>query len=157
MSALCGLESPNGRETQQSPAQRNHREDGAAGSFGNGEFRLTQLKISNVRGSAMSAWVYLMGAICLEICATLALKLSAGFEKWHWGLVSIGLYSACFWALAPALNVLPVGVVYAIWAGVGIVGVSILGALLFGDRLSVVNYGFMSMILLGAVGLKLTT
>lgn len=105
----------------------------------------------------MSAWVYLIVAICLEICATVALKLSDGFEKWHWGLLSVSLYAVCFWILAPALKVLPVGVVYAIWAGMGIVGVSILGVLLFGDRLSMIHYGFMCMILVGAVGLKLTT
>ncbi len=105
----------------------------------------------------MNAWIYLMLAISLEIAATLFLKLSDGFARWQWGMASIFLYSACFWVLAPALKVLPVGVVYALWAGLGIIGATILGLVLFNERLSVVQYGFVALILVGAVGLRLTT
>ena len=105
----------------------------------------------------MNAWMYLMLAIMLEITATLFLKLSDGFAKWQWGTASIFLYSACFWVLAPALKVLPVGVVYALWAGLGIIGATILGLVLFNERLGVAQYGFVALILVGAVGLRLTT
>ena len=105
----------------------------------------------------MNAWIFLSVAICLEITATFFLKLSEGFEKWQWGTMSILCYSLCFWALAPALKTLPVGVVYAIWAGVGIIGATILGIIFFGDRLAAHQYGFVALILIGAVGLRLTT
>ena len=108
-------------------------------------------------GVKMSAWLFLTIAICLEIAGTFLLKLSDGFAKWHWGLLSILCYSLCFWALAPALKYLPVGIVYAIWAGVGIIGASALGLIVFGERLEAYQYGFIALIIVGAVGLRLTS
>lgn len=105
----------------------------------------------------MNAWGYLFLAIGLEVLGTFLLKLSDGFAKWQWGALSILCYSACFWALAPALRDLPVGLVYAIWAGIGIVGASALGVLFFGDRLALLQYGFIALILIGAIGLRLTS
>ncbi|MEO9463303.1 MAG: multidrug efflux SMR transporter [Marinomonas sp.] len=105
----------------------------------------------------MNAWFYLAAAIVFEVSGTLLLKLSNGFEKWHWGVLSILCYSVCFWVLAPAMKVLPVGVVYAIWSGVGIVAVSMISVFAFEERLSALQFGFIAMILIGAVGLNLTT
>lgn len=105
----------------------------------------------------MNAWIFLAAAIALEVTGTFLLKLSDGFEKWHWGALSIACYSMCFWVLAPAMKVLPVGVVYAIWAGVGIVAASFIGYFVFAEKLGLVQYGLISMVLIGAVGLQLTT
>ena len=105
----------------------------------------------------MNPWLYLAIAIGLEIIGTFLLKLSEGFEKWHWGSLSILCYALCFWALAPALRDLPVGIVYAVWAGVGIIGATALGMFVFGERLALHHYGFIALILVGAVGLRLTT
>ncbi len=105
----------------------------------------------------MNAWIYLAIAISLEIAGTFFLKLSDGFAKWQWGSLSILCYAVCFIALAPALKILPVGLVYAIWAGVGIIGATALGLIFFGDRLAPHHYGFIALILVGAVGLRLTT
>lgn len=105
----------------------------------------------------MSAWLYLAAAIALEVAATFLLKLSDGFEKAHWGVASIAFYSACFWVLAPALKTIPVGVAYAIWAGVGIAAAALIGLFAFGERLGPVQLACMAMIVVGAVGLRLTT
>ncbi len=105
----------------------------------------------------MNGWIYLAGAIVLEVSGTFLLKLSDGFARWHWGMLSILCYSACFWALAPALKVLPVGVVYAIWAGAGIVAAAIIGVVAFGERLGAVQLGCIALVLIGAVGLRLAT
>jgi len=105
----------------------------------------------------MTAWLYLAAAIALEVAATWCLKLSNGFEKATWGMASIALYSACFWVLAPALKTIPVGVAYAIWAGVGIAAAATIGAFAFGERLGPLQLGFVAMIMAGAVGLRLTT
>ncbi len=105
----------------------------------------------------MSAWMYLAAAIALEIAATFFLKLSEGFEKATWGAVSIVLYSACLWVLAPALKTIPVGVAYAIWAGVGIAAPAVIGLFAFGGRLGPLQLGFIVLIMAGAVGLRLTT
>jgi len=104
----------------------------------------------------MTAWIFLALAITLEVAGTFLLKLSNGFEKWHWGTLSILCYSACFWMLAPAMKVLPVGVVYAIWAGVGIVAASMIGIFAFGERLSPIQFICIAMVLAGAVGLRIT-
>jgi len=105
----------------------------------------------------MNAWIYLVGAIVLEIAGTTFLKLSDGFEKWQWGAGAIACYWLCFWLLAPALKVLPVGVVYAIWAGMGILGAAAIGVFFFREHLGLMQYGCITLILIGAVGLRLTT
>lgn len=104
----------------------------------------------------MSPWIYLAIAIALEVMGTFFLKLSSGFEKWQWGMASIACYSACFWALAPAMKVLPVGIVYAIWSGVGIVAASLIGIFAFDEPLGALQFFFIALILVGAVGLNLT-
>ena len=55
------------------------------------------------------------------------------------------------------MKVLPVGVVYAIWAGVGIVAAAIIGIFAFDERLNAVQYVCIALVLIGAVGLQLST
>ncbi|MEO1242528.1 MAG: multidrug efflux SMR transporter [Pseudomonadota bacterium] len=105
----------------------------------------------------MTAWLALLIAIGFEILGTSFLKLSDGFEKLHWGGLSILFYYGSFFFLAPAIKVIPIGVAYAIWAGVGIVAVAIIGFFFFEQRLQVLQYIFIALILIGAVGLRLTT
>jgi small multidrug resistance pump len=105
----------------------------------------------------MGAWGLLALAIALEVSGTFLLKLSNGFEKVHWGALSLLAYACCFWVLAPAMKVLPVGIVYAIWAGVGIVAAALIGLLAFGERLGPLQLMFMAMVLIGAVGLRVST
>ncbi len=105
----------------------------------------------------MSPWIFLALAIALEVTGTFLLKLSNGFEKWQWGALSIFCYSACFWVLAPAMKALPVGVVYAIWAGVGIVAAALIGIFAFDEKLGLAQYLCIALVLIGAVGLRMTT
>ena len=105
---------------------------------------------------ALSAWLFVALAIALEVAGTFLLKLSNGFEKWQWGSLSILCYSLCFWAIAPAMKVLPVGVVYAVWAGVGIVAATLIGVMAFGERLGPVQLGCIALVLVGVVGLRIT-
>jgi len=105
----------------------------------------------------MGGWSYLAGAIALEICGTFLLKLSDGFARVQWGLASILCYAACFVALAPALRTIPVGVAYAVWSGVGIVAAALIGLVAFGERLGAMQLGCIALVLIGAVGLRVTT
>ena len=105
----------------------------------------------------MSAWMFLGVAILFEVLGTVLLKLSDGFEKIGYGMAAIACYSVCFWFLAPALKVIPAGVAYAIWSGLGILSVTFIGLAFFNQKLSFVNYGFIALILIGAIGLNLTT
>ncbi|MEL6435735.1 MAG: SMR family transporter, partial [Pseudomonadota bacterium] len=66
-------------------------------------------------------------------------------------------YSACFWMLAPAMKALPVGLVYAVWAGIGIVAASAIGVYAFQDKLNLIQLGCIGLVLVGVVGLRLTS
>lgn len=105
----------------------------------------------------MSAWVYLCIAIAFEISATLCLKLSDGFANMAYGSLSLVLYGLCFAFMAPAIKIIPVGVAYAVWSGLGLVGIAVLSLLFFEQKLSPTQIGFMGLILIGAVGLNITT
>lgn len=105
----------------------------------------------------MSGWMYLAGAIVLEVAGTFLLKLSNGFALVHWGLLSIACYAACFLAFAPALKLIPVGVAYAVWSGVGIVAAALIGLFAFQERLGTMQMLSIALILAGAIGLRLTT
>ncbi|GGI76427.1 QacE family quaternary ammonium compound efflux SMR transporter [Polymorphobacter multimanifer] len=105
----------------------------------------------------MTGWLYLTLAIGLEIVATTLLKLSNGLEKWGFAAASIGIYALCFLVLAPALKSIPVGVAYAVWSGVGIVAMAVIGIILFDQRLSLVQMGCVALVLVGALGLRLST
>lgn len=105
----------------------------------------------------MNAWLLLAGAIVLEIAATSLLKASEGFSKPIYGAASILLYSICFWLLAFAFTRIPIGVAYAIWSGVGIAAIALIGYVAFRQSLSPIQLGFIALIVIGAVGLNLTT
>ena len=102
-------------------------------------------------------WLFLYLAIGVEVGATTILKLSNGGERlWLLG-GSLALYGVSLSLLAISLKTIPVGVAYAIWAGLGIVLVAILGIWLFGEKMSVIRLVFFLMIVVGCVGLNLVT
>lgn len=105
----------------------------------------------------MTPWLFLALAIALEVSGTLLLKLSNGFEKPLLGVASLVLYSLCFVAFAPAVKDIPVGVAYAVWAGVGIAAAAVLGFFVFSEKLSWLQMVCLTMVLVGALGLRLTT
>lgn len=105
----------------------------------------------------MNGWHYLAIAIVFEIIATLCLKQSNGLQNLTWTSAAVFFYIICFWAFAPALQMLPVGPAYALWSGVGILALAIIGTVFLGDKLSPAQYLFIGLILIGAVGLQLTT
>lgn len=74
-----------------------------------------------------------------------------------YGSASLALYGLCFAFMAPAIKTIPVGVAYAVWSGLGLVGIAVLSQMFFEQKLSPAQIGFMGLILIGAVGLNLTT
>lgn len=69
----------------------------------------------------LKTYLFLLAAIVLEVVATTALARSASFTRAIPSLVAIIGYAGAFWFLSVPLRVLPTGVVYAIWSGLGIV------------------------------------
>ncbi|MFV8781762.1 DMT family transporter [Microbulbifer sp. SA54] len=76
-------------------------------------------------------YLYLGIAIVAEVAATSALKASAQFTKLWPSIVVIVGYGIAFYMLTLVLEHIPVGVSYAIWSGLGIVLVAIVGALVY--------------------------
>ncbi|CUI16079.1 Small Multidrug Resistance protein [Candidatus Protochlamydia naegleriophila] len=76
-------------------------------------------------------WIYLFTAIFTEVISTAALKSSEGFTKFWPSLIVIVGYAIAFYFLSLTLKTIPVGVAYAIWSGMGIVLISVIGAVLF--------------------------
>jgi len=85
----------------------------------------------------MNHWVLLMMAIVLEVIATSALKQSDGFSKLVPSLVAGLGYAGAFWLLAISLKTIPVGIAYAVWAGVGIMAITLIGWVIYGQKLDV--------------------
>jgi small multidrug resistance pump len=79
--------------------------------------------------------VYLLVAIVFEVLATTALKQTDGFTRLLPSIVTIIGYGLAFYFLALTLRVMPVGVVYAIWSGAGIVFITAIGWLWFRQSL----------------------
>ncbi|MGJ7460569.1 DMT family transporter [Halomonas sp. MA07-2] len=103
----------------------------------------------------MMAFVYLALAIVAEVIATSALKATEGFTRlWPSLLVVVG-YGVAFYMLSLVLRTIPVGIAYAIWAGLGIVLVAVVGVVVYGqcpDLPAVIGIG---LILAGVVTIQL--
>jgi small multidrug resistance pump len=80
-------------------------------------------------------WVYLLIAIFAEVVGTSALKASEGMTKLAPSAIVVAGYGAAFYLLSLTLDQIPVGVAYAIWSGVGIVLISLIGWRLFDQSL----------------------
>ena len=102
----------------------------------------------------MHAWFWLSIAVIAEVLATIALKASDGFTKIYPIYAVILGYSIAFIALAKVLQVLPVGIIYAIWSGLGITLVAVAGWLFFGEKLSVTEMIGVFLIIIGIAVLK---
>jgi len=105
----------------------------------------------------INAWVLLLGAIALEVASTSLLNASQGMTRWGYGVAAMAGYGVCFWLLAFAMTRIPMGVAYAVWSGVGIVAIAAIGWIVFRQNLSWAQASFMALILVGAIGLNLTT
>lgn len=84
----------------------------------------------------MNPYLLLAFAITAEVTATLALKAADGLTRPVPTIVTVLGYGTAFWLMSHSMNMLPIGVVYAIWAGVGMVGAALGGALLFGESIT---------------------
>ena len=80
-------------------------------------------------------WIYLTIAILSEVIATSSLKAADGFTRWAPSLIVVIGYSASFYFLSLTLRTLPVGVAYAIWSGVGVALVSLIGWAIYNQSL----------------------
>ena len=97
------------------------------------------------------AYVYLGIAIVAEVIATTALKASDEFTKLVPSVIVVLGYAAAFYFLTLVLRTIPVGIAYGIWAGLGIVLITIMGAVVFKQIPDVPAVVGMALIVAGVV------
>ncbi|KAA9009306.1 DMT family transporter [Histidinibacterium aquaticum] len=101
------------------------------------------------------AYVYLVFAILTETIGTTALQASQQFTRlWPSVIVAVA-YGASFYLMALALKTMPVGIVYAIWSGLGIVFIAAIGFVIFGQRLDAAAVAGIALIMAGILVIHL--
>lgn len=101
--------------------------------------------------SMLVTYLYLGIAIVAEVCATSALKASEGFTRLGPAIFTVIGYAIAFYFLSLTLKILPTGVVYAIWSGIGIVLISLVGWVWFKQVLDLPAMIGMGLIIAGVV------
>ena len=97
------------------------------------------------------SYLYLAVAIFAEVIATSALKASDEFSKLVPSVIVVVGYGVAFYCLSMVLKTIPVGVAYAVWSGLGIVLISIVGLVMFGQKLDLAAIVGMLLIVSGVV------
>ena len=100
-------------------------------------------------------WFFLLAAGLVEIAMAAALKQSQDWTRAVPSVVGVLTALVSIYLLARALRYLPLGPAYAIWTGIGSVGVVLMGVLFFGEALSAPRLGCMALVIAGSVGLRL--
>lgn len=101
------------------------------------------------------AYVYLALAISVEVAGTSLLKLTDGFTRlWPTAGVLVA-YSLAFLFMAQAVKVVPVGVAYALWSGLGTAAIVAIGAVFLGEPLGVIKVIGVALVIAGVVVLNL--
>lgn len=101
------------------------------------------------------AWTYLFIAGLLECGWAFGMKYTEGFSKAVPSILVIVTMAASIWLLSLAMKTIPVGTAYAVWTGIGAVGVATLGILVLGESKDVIRLISLLLIVAGIVGLKL--
>jgi small multidrug resistance pump len=99
-------------------------------------------------------WLYLAVAIVMEVVATSALKASDGFTRLLPSALVVVGYAAAFYLLSLTLRTMPVGVVYAVWSGVGVVLITLVGWLVFKQALDLPAFIGIALIASGVIVLN---
>ena len=99
-------------------------------------------------------WILLAIGIAIELLATTALKLSDGFTKFGFAGLTLLCFVAAFYVMSLVVRTMPLGIAYSVWAGGGIAGVTLIGALVFGQALDGYAYLGIGLIMAGVIVLN---
>lgn len=99
-------------------------------------------------------WLHLAFAIVAEVTATSALKAAKGFTRLVPSVIVLAGYLAAFYFLSLSLRTIPVGIAYAVWSGVGIALISLIGWIIYGQSLDGAALAGLGLIALGVVVLN---
>lgn len=99
----------------------------------------------------MNKWLMLGIAIVAETIATSALKSSEGFSRLVPSAIVLAGYAVAFYFLSLTLRSIPVGIAYAVWSGVGIVLITLVGWAVYGQKMDAPALIGMALIIAGVV------
>lgn len=102
------------------------------------------------------AWLLLVAAGFAEIVFAVSLKYNEGFTRLTPSAITLASGAISLFLLMLAIKSLPVGTAYAVWTGMGAVGVAILGILLFKESMALYRLVSIGFVIIGIIGLKLT-
>lgn len=103
-------------------------------------------------------WLFILIAGIFEIVWAAALDLSENFTNIPWSvLFVVGLVISMYFLSKGISSGLPIGTAYAVWVGIGAIGVFVLGMAVFGEPVEWIRIGFVTLIIIGIVGLQLTS
>jgi len=105
------------------------------------------------------AWTYLLIAGIMEWGWPVGLKLGMTDKGLHYGWIAFSIASmiASGALLLMAQRTIPMGTAYAVWTGIGAVGAFALGIMLFNETATLARFFFVGLIVLGILGLKLSS
>ena len=95
------------------------------------------------------AYVFLLIAIILEITATGSLKATNGFSNFFPSLISVLAISGCMYLMSHVMKIVPVGITYATWSGLGIVAITIIGIIKYKQVPNLATIFGLSLIVIG--------
>ena len=99
-------------------------------------------------------WFYLLLAGVLEVAWAVGLNYTKGFTRPGASVFTVITMIASFWFLSKAVLTIPLGTAYAVWTGIGVLGTTVLGMILFGEARDAPRLGCIGLILAGIIGLK---
>ncbi len=103
------------------------------------------------------AWTYLFLAGLFEMGFAVAIKFMDGHKNIPWSIVFYVCIILSFSFLEQATKSIPIGTAYAVWTGIGGVGVAIIGMVLMGDPITLWRILFLVLLIVSMIGLKLTS
>ena len=101
------------------------------------------------------AYIYLVVAVIAETIGTTALQASSQFSKLSPSITVVIAYGVAFYFLGLTLKFIPVGIAYALWSGLGIVFIAIIGLVVFGQKLDLAAIAGMGLIMAGIAVINL--
>ncbi len=102
-------------------------------------------------------WIYLAIAGLFECAWAIGIKYTDGFSKLLPSVLTITAMGISLWLLSLAMKSIPIGTAYAVWTGIGAVGVAILGMILFDESRELLRILCLLLIISGIVGLRLVS
>ena len=97
------------------------------------------------------AYIFLFFAIVLEITGTSIVKDTVGFTRWIPSIICLGTICFSYYLMSHVVSIIPVGVTYATWSGLGIAAITIIGVFKYNQIPNIPTIVGLSLIIVGVI------